>query len=50
LRQLYRKARTQAVSDVLRDSTARQQAERNVERLVRELLAVVPGVKAVEFR
>jgi hypothetical protein len=50
LRQLYRKARTQAVNDVLRDSTTRQQAERNVERLVRELLAVVPGVKAVEFR
>jgi hypothetical protein len=50
LRQLYRKARTQAVSDVLRDTTTRQQAERNVERLVRELLAVVPGVKAVEFR
>jgi hypothetical protein len=50
LRQLYRTARTQAVSDVLRDSTTRQQAERNVERLVHELLAVVPGVKAVEFR
>jgi hypothetical protein len=50
LRQLYRKARTQAVSDVLRDTTTRQQAERNVERLVHELLAVVPGVKAVEFR
>jgi hypothetical protein len=50
LRGLYRTARTQAVSDVLSDTTTRQQAERNVERLVRELLAVVPGVKAVEFR
>jgi hypothetical protein len=50
LRELYRKARTQAVSDVLRDSTTRRQAERNVERLIRKLLAVVPGVKAVEFR
>jgi hypothetical protein len=50
LRQLYRKARSQAVSDVLRDSIMRQQAERNVERTIRELLAVVPGVKAVEFR
>jgi Protein of unknown function (DUF4230) len=50
LRQLYRKARTQAVSDVLSDQTVRQQAERNVERTIRELLAVVPGVKAVEFR
>jgi Protein of unknown function (DUF4230) len=50
LRQLYRKARTQAVSDVLRDSTTRQQAERNVERTIRELLTVVPGVKGVEFR
>jgi hypothetical protein len=50
LRELYRKARTQAVSDVLRDSTTRQQAERNVERTIRELLAAVPGVKAVEFR
>jgi hypothetical protein len=50
LRQLYRKARTQAVSDVLRDSTTRQQAERNVERTIRELLTAVPGVRAVEFR
>jgi Protein of unknown function (DUF4230) len=50
LQQLYRKARTQAVSDVLRDSTTRQQAERNVERTIRELLTVVPGVKGVEFR
>jgi hypothetical protein len=50
LQALYRKARTQAVSDVLRDTTTRQQAERNVERLVRELLTAVPGVKAVEFR
>jgi hypothetical protein len=50
LRELYRKARTQAVSDVLRDSTTRQQAERNVERTIRELLTAVPGVKAVEFR
>jgi Protein of unknown function (DUF4230) len=50
LRQLYRKARTQAVSDVLRDSTTRQQAERNVERTIRELLTSVPVVKGVEFR
>jgi Protein of unknown function (DUF4230) len=50
LRELYRTARTQAVSDVLRDSTTRQQAERNVERTIRELLTAVPGVKAVEFR
>jgi hypothetical protein len=50
LRQLYRTARTQAVNDVLRDSTTRQQAERNVERTIRELLTAVPGVKAVEFR
>lgn len=50
LRQLYRTARTQAVSDVLRDSTTRQQAERNVERTIRELLTAVPGVKGVEFR
>jgi Protein of unknown function (DUF4230) len=50
LRELYRTARTQAVSDVLRDQTVRQQAERNVERTIRELLTAVPGVKAVEFR
>jgi hypothetical protein len=49
LRQLYRTARTQAVSDVLRDSTTRQQAERNVERTIRELLAVVTGVKEIRF-
>jgi Protein of unknown function (DUF4230) len=50
LQALYRMARTQAVSDVLRDSTTRQQAGRNVERTIRELLTAVPGVKAVEFR
>jgi hypothetical protein len=50
LQALYRTARTQAVSDVLHDSTTRQQAERNVERTIRELLTAVPGVKAVEFR
>jgi hypothetical protein len=50
LRQLYRKARTQAVSDVLTNPTARQQAERNVERLVRELLMAVPGVKEIRFK
>lgn len=50
LQALYRTARTQAMSDVLRDSTTRQQAERNVERTICELLTAVPGVKAVEFR
>jgi hypothetical protein len=49
LQVLYRKARTQAVSDVLRDSTTRQQAERNVERTIRELLTAVPGVKEIRF-
>jgi Protein of unknown function (DUF4230) len=50
LQALYRTARTQAVGDVLRDSTTSQQAERNVERTIRELLTAVPGVRAVEFR
>jgi Protein of unknown function (DUF4230) len=50
LQALYRAARTQAVSDVLRDSTTRQQAERNVERTIRELLMAVPGVKDIRFK